>query len=139
MTLRPGTLDDANVLPEIHRLAAFRPPLHTADEEEAFVRQLIAENQVWVVEVGDEVVAYVAFDNDWLRHLFVHPKHQGRGYGSALLTHALTDRRERQLWTFEKNALARKFYEDHGWVLVELTDGRGNEWNEPEVRYAWKP
>jgi len=47
--------------------------------------------------------------------------------------------REYRLWTFQKNARARKFYESRGWVLTELTDGLGNEEKEPEVRYVWKP
>jgi GNAT superfamily N-acetyltransferase len=140
VSLRPATLEDAGVLSIIHRLAAFLPPLHSVEENLRFVReQLMAENHVWVAETGGEVVGYVAFNDGWLSHLFVHPKHQGRGLGAALLAHVMADRRERQLWTFQRNARARAFYEQHGWVLAELTDGQGNEQKEPEVRYFWRP
>jgi ribosomal protein S18 acetylase RimI-like enzyme len=44
-----------------------------------------------------------------------------------------------QLWVFQKNVGARRFYERHGFRLVELTDGAGNEENEPDARYEWRP
>ena len=139
-SLRPATPEDAGIVSIIHRLAAYLPPLHSAEENLRFVReQLMAENHVWVAETGGEVVGYVAFDDGWLRHLFVHPAHQGRGIGAALLAHAMADGRERQLWTFEKNVRARAFYEQHGWMLAEVTDGQRNEHKEPEVRYVWRP
>jgi putative acetyltransferase len=140
VSLRPATLEDASVVSAIHRLAAFLPPLQSEEENLRFVReQLMAENYVWVAETDGEVVGYAAFNDGWLRHLFVHPNYQGRSIGAALLAHVVADGRDRQLWTFERNARARAFYEQHGWVLAELTDGRGNEQQEPEVRYFWRP
>ncbi|WP_298279395.1 hypothetical protein [uncultured Bradyrhizobium sp.] len=47
----------------------------------------------------------------------------------------LADRR--QLWTFQRNARARRFYEARGFVAVEQTDGSRNEEQEPDVRYLW--
>ncbi|HWA62023.1 MAG TPA: GNAT family N-acetyltransferase [Caulobacteraceae bacterium] len=138
--LRPATPKDAEVLSEIHRRAAFLPPLHDADENLRFVRdELMVQNEVWVSEAGGEVVGYVAFSGGWLSHLFVHPDHQGKGVGAALLSRVIADGRERQLWTFAGNARARAFYERRGWVLAERTDGQGNEHGQPEVRYVWRP
>lgn len=140
MSLRAARLEDAATIAAIHRSAAFVPVVHTLDEMVAFTRErLMAENQVWVVQEDQRVVAYIAFNDDWVMHLFVHPEHQGRGHGPALLEHATSDGRARQLWTFQKNLRARKFYEDRGWVAVELTDGQGNEEKEPDVRYVWTP
>jgi hypothetical protein len=51
----------------------------------------------------------------------------------------MADQRRRQLWTFQKNARARQFYEDRGWTQAELTDGQASEENEPEVRYVSRP
>jgi hypothetical protein len=42
------------------------------------------------------------------------------------------------LWTFQRNALARRFYEKEGFVAVRETDGSGNEEREPDVLYLWK-
>ena len=41
------------------------------------------------------------------------------------------------LWVFESNRRAQAFYERHGFVAVERTDGTGNEEQEPDIRYAW--
>ncbi|MBV9357326.1 MAG: GNAT family N-acetyltransferase [Chloroflexi bacterium] len=79
MRLRPATPEDARVLSAIHRLAAFLPPLHSAEDDLRFVREwLMRENQIWVAEAGDAVVGYIAFNARWIHHLFVHPEHQER-------------------------------------------------------------
>ena len=44
-----------------------------------------------------------------------------------------------QFWVFQENERARRFYEAHGAVAVELTDGSGNEERTPDVRYEWRP
>jgi len=44
-----------------------------------------------------------------------------------------------QFWVFEQNDRARRFYEAHGAVAVEFTDGSGNEEKTPDVRYEWRP
>jgi hypothetical protein len=42
-----------------------------------------------------------------------------------------------QLWTFQRNADARRFYAARGFVDVEVTDGAGNEEMEADVRMVW--
>ena len=44
-----------------------------------------------------------------------------------------------RLWVFQRNVGAREFYEQHGFPLVELTDGSGNEEREPDALYEWAP
>ncbi len=44
-----------------------------------------------------------------------------------------------QFWVFQQNERARRFYEAHGAVAVEFTDGERNEERTPDVGYAWKP
>jgi hypothetical protein len=34
---------------------------------------------------------------------------------------------------------ARRFYERHGFVSVERTDGLHNEEREPDISYVWRP
>ena len=43
-----------------------------------------------------------------------------------------------QLWTFQKNTAARRFYEGRGFVAAEETDGSRNEEREPDIRYVWQ-
>ncbi|MGY4351614.1 hypothetical protein ACVWXM_008107 [Bradyrhizobium sp. GM7.3] len=42
-----------------------------------------------------------------------------------------------ELWTFQRNALARRFYQARGFTLIEQTDGARNEEKEPDARYLW--
>ena len=42
-----------------------------------------------------------------------------------------------QLWVFQKNAAARRFYERHDFRLEKLTDGSGNMEREPDALYSW--
>ncbi len=40
-----------------------------------------------------------------------------------------------RLYTFQPHTRARKFYEHHGFVAIEFTDGRSNEEGVPDVLY----
>ena len=62
---------------------------------------------------------------------------QRRGIGTGLLDVARSKFARLQLWTFQRNAQARRFYEARGFVLVEETDGSRNEEREPDARYLW--
>jgi len=143
VSLRRAGAEDAAAIARVHRAAmrvslAFLPELHTAEEDLAFfAERFLPANEVWVAEAGGEVVGYVGFDADWINHLYVHPDHQGRGLGPELLAHATADGRPRQLWTFQRNARARRFYEQRGFQAVRFTDGQANEEREPDVLYAW--
>jgi ribosomal protein S18 acetylase RimI-like enzyme len=60
----------------------------------------------------------------------------GRGLGDEFMR--LVRQRqpgELQLWAFQSNTRARRFYEHHGFAAVEFTDGAGNEERWPDVRY----
>ena len=75
-----------------------------------------------------------------LEHLYVEPSAQGRGIGARLLAHAKARRPDGlELWVFQRNEGARRFYERAGFVLVFTTDGADNEEREPDARYAWRP
>ena len=42
------------------------------------------------------------------------------------------------LYVFARNTSARRFYERHGFVAAEASDGARNEEGEPDVRYEWQ-
>jgi hypothetical protein len=41
------------------------------------------------------------------------------------------------VWTFASNLGAQRYYERHGFVAVERTDGRDNEERAPDIRYVY--
>lgn len=67
------------------------------------------------------------------------PDRQGLGLGSAMVERAKASMPQAvQLWTFQSNTAVHRFYERHGFVAVESTDGSQNEERAPDVRYQWR-
>jgi GNAT superfamily N-acetyltransferase len=118
----------------------FLPRLHTETETRRWIRtEMVPRHEVWVAEVEGEIVGFAALSGDLLGHLYVHPDAQGRGVGTALLGLVKAERPSGfRLWTFQRNEGARRFYERHGCALVQLTDGSGNEEQEPDALYVWQ-
>jgi ribosomal protein S18 acetylase RimI-like enzyme len=100
----------------------------------------IERGPIWLAEDKGRVVGFSGVKDQELTHLYVRPESQGRGIGSALLDHAKAVSPERlELWVFQKNEGARRFYERHGFRLVRLTDGGENMEREPDALYEWRP
>ncbi len=98
------------------------------------------KQDVWVIRDGGRISAFLAISSDWIDHLYVHPSAQHKGLGTALLEHAKhTLPKGLQLWTFQQNDGAQRFYEHHGLTIAERTDGRRNEERLPDLRYIWQP
>lgn len=144
VAIRRARAADAEALADIW-LEAFRdtypfPPAHSDDDVRGWIRErLLPETETWVAERGGSPVGFLSVGDGWVEQLYVRPGHTGGGIGSRLIEVA----KERapaglQLWTFQVNAGARRFYERHGFRAVEMTDGTGNEERQPDVRYAWK-
>lgn len=114
---------------------------HTDDEVRAWIREVVVPGrETWVATVDDSVVAMMVREGNALDQLYIDPAWQGRGIGGRLVDVA----KERSpsgltLWTFQVNEVARRFYERHGFVAEESTDGLGNEERKPDVRYVWRP
>jgi ribosomal protein S18 acetylase RimI-like enzyme len=101
---------------------------------------IVRDNEVWVAEAAGTIAGFAGIEVGWLNHLYVDPARQGEGFGSSLLEQAKAlQRRGLQLWVFQQNEGARRFYERNGFQLVELTDGSGNMEREPDARYEWVP
>jgi ribosomal protein S18 acetylase RimI-like enzyme len=92
---------------------------------------------VWGAFDGAAMVGMLAFREGWIDQLYVLPDAQGRGVGTELLRVAQDAIGQIQLWTFQRNARARRFYEARGFALVRETDGARNEEREPDALYLW--
>ncbi len=114
-----------------------RPP---GDADRFFREDVVPRREVWLAELDGRVVGVLALDQAWLDHLYVLPGHARQRVGSCLLDLAKALRPEGfGLWAFVSNTPARRFYERHGLVEVERTDGSGNAEHSPDIRFAWQP
>lgn len=112
--------------------------LHTPLEDRAFFReQIFTQCDVWGA-VDDGLIGFIAFRDGWVEQFYVLPARQRQGVGGALLDVAKAAFPELHLWTFQRNAPARRFYERRGFVALEETNGSRNEEREPDVLYRWR-
>ncbi len=146
MVLRPATAADAGAVADVW-LRAFDVALptvrraHPDDDVRRWIRDvLLPRHDAWVATADDAVIGVLALSDGWLDQLYLAPSWWGRGVGARLV--GLAKERQSaglQLWTFQVNRAAQRFYERQGFDAVERTDGAGNEEGEPDVRYVWRP
>ena len=145
VVLRPARPGDAAAIAGVW-LRSFDAALptvrraHSDDEVRGWIREvLLPGHEVWVAEADGAVVGMLALSQGWVDQLYLDPNWRGRGIGERLVELA----RQRQpsglqLWTFQVNEAAQRFYERQGFVAVEWTEGAANEEGEPDVRYVWR-
>ncbi|HZC98187.1 MAG TPA: GNAT family N-acetyltransferase [Bradyrhizobium sp.] len=142
--LRQLELTDMDAAARVHRAAfdhalPWLTGLHTPGEDRWFYRERVFKTcKLCGAFDGDDMTGLIAFRGDWIDQLYVLPEAQGRGVGLQLLEVAKGASASLQLWTFQRNAPARSFYQARGFALVEETDGAGNEEKEPDARYLWR-
>jgi len=144
--IRPARSADAEAIADVHldsrrEAMPWLPMLHSREDTIAyFAGHVLLHEEVLVAEVNQLVVGFIALEGDHLDHLYIAPAYQGRGIGDTLLAMAKEVRPDGlMLWTFQRNARARQFYEARGFVAAELTDGSRNEEREPDALYRWLP
>jgi GNAT superfamily N-acetyltransferase len=143
VTPRKLELADMEAAALVHRTAFDRAlpwlaGLHTPEEDRWFFRERVFTScEVWGAFGAGAMVGVIAFREGWIDQLYVLPQAQGQGVGSGLLQVAQRALASLQLWTFQRNTQARRFYEARGFVPVEETDGARNEEKEPDARYLW--
>jgi GNAT superfamily N-acetyltransferase len=118
---------------------AIPPSVHDEEDVRGWFPGFAAKYELWVADDDGAVVGMMMISDTFVEQLYILPSHQGGGTGAELLGIA---KRERpgglQLWAFESNVGARRFYERHGFVEVRRTDG-DNEEGAPDVLYQWGP
>lgn len=145
--LRPVRISDAGGCAEVYlRSRAFAladvPVVHEPSEVRRWMADdVIGHSDVTVAELDGTIVGLMVLDgpaggSGWIEQLYLDPAWIGRGLGD-LFVEVATQRLPTglQLWTFQTNESAQRFYERHGFVVVERTDGSGNEERSPDVRY----
>ena len=100
----------------------------------------LAKNSSYVLEQNGKILGWLDVAYGWVNHLYVRRSETGKGIGRELLTYAkFKSPKGLQLWTFQVNDGARRFYAREGFQEVELTNGENCEEEQPDVRLEWKP
>ena len=146
--IRRGGAQDARAAADLYlraREAALRAgsiPAGVHDDDDVrgyFASHIVKDCELWVAEDDGALAGILVLDGDFVDQLYVEPALTGHGIGSALLAVAKRERPQGlQLWAFQTNTGARRFYERHGFVEVRRTDGRDNEERAPDVLYAYR-
>lgn len=144
--LRRANLADASEVATVYiasrrGAAAWLPTVGTDAEIRAFViNQMVPQRECWIAHDAGRIVGVLVLHDDEVDQLYVAPGEQCRGIGDAMLAHAKRLRPAGlRLWTFQRNAPARRFYEARGLVATKFTDGSTNMEREADVLYEWKP
>ena len=112
--------------------------LKLANLEEAFIPlEKAAYNEglfdyvVDVAIIDDKIVVFIAYSEDDIGWLYVHPEYMGNGIGTKLVQHVIKNKSESSLGieVLVGNEPARKLYEKLGFRVVQVAEGvmPGNE------------
>lgn len=111
--------------------------IHPFDDHVFFLNNILSkDNKIYIAVDNNKVVGIVAFNDYELNQLYIHVDYQGIGLGKRLLDLAKENSKGRlELYTFEVNHKAQRFYENNGFVII----GRGfeNEENLDDIKYEW--
>lgn len=136
--IRRATDVDAQALTRVLgdwvRETGWMPVLHSRDEDMGFLRHQIACAEVWCVDGA----GFIARQGEEVPALYLAPDARGQGLGAALLTRAKQGRTRLQLWTFQKNVGALRFYARKGFAEIDRTNGAENDEKLPDVRLEWR-
>lgn len=146
MKVRKGTAGDPSHAVAIWRAAVDATHQFLAAEDriaiDAFIEDFFPKAELWMVD--DEAggsrrpVGFLIMDGDMIDAMFVRPEVHGRGFGTALLNHALTLAPAALVDASEQATNALPFYEARGFVRIgrSETDPEGRPYPIIHLRYA---
>lgn len=113
---------------------------HSHEDNLSHFRDVVMRrNAVWLAVDRAEVIGLLALGERVIDQLYVDPKQQGRGVGTALLDRAKEEAPDGlSLFTHQRNERARRFYERRGFRAAEFGLSPAPE-SEPDVKYVWEP
>lgn len=142
MIVRKGRAADVPHALEIWRDAVdathgFLTPADRVDID-ALVAEWLPTVELWLVDDDMRPVGFLVMDGEMIDALFVDPTAHGRGFGTALLNHALMLSPEALVDASEQATNALPFYEARGFVRIgrSETDPQGRPYPLVHLRYG---
>ncbi len=147
LRIRDAGPHDAAALTRIYLVSRrtfldYAPLRHTdAEIHDWIAHVLIPGGGTRVVERGGRAVGFYAIDFrdgcGWLDQFYLLPDDVGQGMGTMMLASALSELVfPVRLWCFRANSRARRFYERHGFIALQFSDGSLNEEGVPDILYG---
>ena len=142
MRVRPGTPADVPRALEIWRAAVdathgFLSAEHRL-EIDGIVSGFLPQAGLWLVDDADRPVGFLVMDGDMIDALFVDPAVHGRGFGSALMSHALSLAPHARVDANEQASNALPFYEAKGFVRIGRSERDSDGRPYPIVHLAYR-
>jgi GNAT superfamily N-acetyltransferase len=143
--IRRARSDDAEAIADVHldsrrEAMPWLPVLHSREETVTYFTDVLLREDVLVAQADRIIVGFHRPPMRSHRSSYIAPAYQHRRIGDKLLAIAKELHPDGlTLWTFQRNARARQFYEARGFVASEFTDGLCNEEGEPDVLHTWPP
>lgn len=97
----------------------FLETVFVVEVERSIREDFLPISETYVLEDKDQVIGFIALIGSQIGGLFLDPACHRRGYGRALVDHAVTLRGPLKVEVFRENAIGRPFYEGCGFERIE--------------------
>lgn len=117
----------------------FLSPEHRAEIDAIVAEQFLPHVPLWLVEdEAGTVQGFLALDGDMIDALFVDPAAHGRGFGSALVAHALSLSPDARVDANEQADNALPFYLARGFEVVGRSENDPQGWPYPILHLRYR-
>jgi GNAT superfamily N-acetyltransferase len=148
VNIRPATQLDAEPVAKVYLASrkvflSYAPLAHSDRDVRGWIADHLTPSGGVAVAVRSEaILGMMATSRDegagWIDQLYLAPSAVGNGLGTRFVERAKRELGSPvRLYTFQANASSRRFYEGHGFRVLELGDGSGNEEHCPDALYEW--
>jgi len=120
-------------------LAFGQEDIHSFEENVHFIKNVLSKENTILLAIkpnSEKVLGMIAFTTTTIAQLYVNADYLNHGIGTKLLNIAKEKSEDKlELFTFQRNDIARNFYEKHG--FTEIGRNYKNELNLPDIKYEW--